>query len=239
MGFTDEQTKLLQAKLEPQNVKRRKDGGKYHYVEAWHAIDEANRIFGFDAWKRETIDMHCVCERDTVIGKGQKWEKPGFSVSYISKVRITIDGIVREGTGAGHGIDADVGQAHEGAVKEAESDAMKRALVTFGYPFGLALYDKEQKNVGFNDDPEAYSQSWGEKRANDLLAGMAEPIRRKVALAQQEIDAADSEDALKIWKEQAREVVETLPDGPREGLQQYYANRVHILRSQLDRMAAE
>jgi hypothetical protein len=39
------------------------------------------------------------------------------------------------------------GEAHESAIKEAETDAMKRALTTFGNPFGLALYDKEQHNV--------------------------------------------------------------------------------------------
>jgi DNA repair and recombination protein RAD52 len=32
-------------------------------------------------------------------------------------------------------------------LKEAETDAMKRALMTFGNPFGLALYDKTQENV--------------------------------------------------------------------------------------------
>ena len=49
--------------------------------------------------------------------------------------------------GAGHGIDLDLGQAHESALKEAETDAMKRALMTFGNPFGLALYDKAQRQV--------------------------------------------------------------------------------------------
>jgi len=39
------------------------------------------------------------------------------------------------------------GEAHESAIKEAETDAMKRALSTFGNPFGLALYDREQQNV--------------------------------------------------------------------------------------------
>jgi hypothetical protein len=55
--------------------------------------------------------------------------------------------LIREGTGAGHGIDTDLGQAHESAIKEAETDAMKRALMTFGNPFGLALYDKQQREV--------------------------------------------------------------------------------------------
>ncbi|CAK6700665.1 hypothetical protein IFHNHDMJ_02889 [Synechococcus sp. CBW1107] len=55
--------------------------------------------------------------------------------------------LIREGCGAGHGIDTDLGQAHESALKEAETDAMKRALMTFGNPFGLALYDKQQREV--------------------------------------------------------------------------------------------
>jgi hypothetical protein len=67
-------------------------------------------------------------------------------------VRITVgEGtgaqLIREGCGAGHGIDTDLGQAHESALKEAETDAMKRALMTFGNPFGLALYDKQQREV--------------------------------------------------------------------------------------------
>ena len=40
-----------------------------------------------------------------------------------------------------------LGEAHESALKEAETDAMKRALATFGNLFGLALYDKEQSGV--------------------------------------------------------------------------------------------
>ena len=39
------------------------------------------------------------------------------------------------------------GQAHELALKGAETDATKRALATFGNPFGLALYDREQRGV--------------------------------------------------------------------------------------------
>jgi hypothetical protein len=67
-------------------------------------------------------------------------------------VRITVgEGtgapLIREGCGAGHGIDTDLGQAHESALKEAETDAMKRALMTFGNAFGLALYDKQQREV--------------------------------------------------------------------------------------------
>ena len=150
MSFTEQQTAALSAKLNQAHVKERNQAGRtLSYIEGWVAIAEANRIFGFGAWERETVDLRCVSERERAIG-AQK--RPGWSVSYVARVRVRVwDGerwIVREGCGAGHGIDVDAGQAHESALKEAETDAMKRALMTFGNPFGLALYDKEQRNVG-------------------------------------------------------------------------------------------
>src|SRR6185295_6119469 len=151
MSFSADTKAALAAKLPSSAVKSRKQGGRdVSYIEGWHAIDEANRIFGFDGWTRETVDIKCVSEKERSIGKTNP--KPGWGVSYTAKVRVVAfagDTIVtREGIGAGHGIDVDLGQAHESAIKEAETDAMKRALMTFGNPFGLALYDKTQSNVG-------------------------------------------------------------------------------------------
>jgi len=146
VSFSDETKAALGAKLSPANVKTRKQGGAtVSYVEGWAVIAEANRIFGFDRWTRETIDIKCVSEREREIGKDKA---PGWSVTYLCKARVIVDGVAREGCGAGHGIDRDLGQAHESAIKEAETDAMKRAFMTFGNPFGLALYDKTQSNVG-------------------------------------------------------------------------------------------
>jgi len=150
-GFTDAQTHELICKLDRRHVKERVQAGrKVSYIESWHAIAEANRIFGFDAWDRETVEMRPICESETTIGKGGQYERAGWRVGYLAKVRVTVHcgkPIVREGTGYGSGIDADLGAAHESAAKEAESDAAKRALMTFGNQFGLALYDKEQTQV--------------------------------------------------------------------------------------------
>ena len=145
-AFTPKTIAALEAPLARETVKQREQAGrKLSYIEGWWAIAEANRIFGFDGWTRQTIDIHPVSERERSIGKSNP--KPGWGVSYVAKVRVTVGEIVREGIGAGHGIDVDLGLAHESAIKEAETDAMKRALMTFGNPFGLALYDKEQANV--------------------------------------------------------------------------------------------
>ncbi|MCP9784568.1 RAD52 family DNA repair protein [Cyanobium sp. WKJ7-Wakatipu] len=150
LGFSPEQLAALTAPLERAKVRQREQGrSRVSYLEGWQVIAEANRIFGFDGWQRQTIAVRCVAQAERLIGRDQK---PGWGVTYTARVRITVTAggltpLVREGTGAGHGIDADLGQAHESAIKEAETDAMKRALMTFGNPFGLALYDKQQREV--------------------------------------------------------------------------------------------
>ena len=57
------------------------------------------------------------------------------------------DVIVREGIGSGFARAPSAEAAHDIALKAAETDATKRALATFGNPFGLALYDKNQAGV--------------------------------------------------------------------------------------------
>jgi DNA recombination protein Rad52 len=143
--FSSEQIAALLAPLDRAKVQTRSQAGRsLSYMEGWQAIAEANRIFGFDGWQRETIAVTCVAERERTLGSSNR---AGWGVTYTARVRIRVGEVIREGSGAGHGIDADLGQAHESAIKEAETDAMKRALMTFGNPFGLALYDKQQREV--------------------------------------------------------------------------------------------
>lgn len=144
----------LSKKLDPRHVKgRTQGGGQVQFIEGWHAIAEANRIFGFGEWTRETVELRQLGDPREVSGK--------IRVEYLARVRITVAGVIRDGCGFGQGIDKDVGQAHESAVKEAETDAMKRALMTFGNPFGLALYDKSRENVGENVDDGAVAEAVG------------------------------------------------------------------------------
>ncbi len=148
--------KHLTAKLDPSHVKPAKSfGPKGDYIEGWHAIAEANRIFGFNGWSYDITECTCVHQGARDIGREKK---PGFGVTYTAKVRVIVDGVQREDFGAGHGYDVDCGLAHESAIKEAVTDALKRALRTFGNPFGLALYDKSRENVGAPDKPDALDE---------------------------------------------------------------------------------
>lgn len=140
MTFTPQQVEALNAKLDAKHVKQRSQAGRsLSYVEGWHAIAEANRIFGHDGWCSYTDDLRQLGEPREVDGK--------WRVAWMAKVRIVVGTVVREGVGYGSGIDRDLGSAHESAIKEAETDARKRGLMTFGWPFGLALYDKAQEHV--------------------------------------------------------------------------------------------
>jgi hypothetical protein len=157
-AFSAAQIAALSAPLDRALVSSREQGrSKVNYLQSWVVISEANRIFGFDGWQRQTLFSRCIAQAERLIGaRGTgREQKSGWGVTYIARVRITVcvggQGLlIREGTGAGHGIDTDLGLAHESAIKEAETDAMKRALMTFGNPFGLALYDKSQRQVSGN-----------------------------------------------------------------------------------------
>jgi hypothetical protein len=150
LGFSPQQIEALCAPLNRAHISSREQGkGSVSYLKSFVVLQEANRIFGFDGWQRQTLSCRCVSQAERLIGESKR---PGWGVTYIARVRITVYAgangtLIREGTGAGHGIDTDLGLAHESAIKEAETDAMKRALVTFGNPFGLALYDKSQRQV--------------------------------------------------------------------------------------------
>ena len=143
MGFTAKQTQALQRSLSSRRIRTREANGReLSYIEGWYAISEANRIFGFDAWSRETVDSRCVLTREN---------RGSFLAIYVAKVRITVhaDGvtIVREGHGTGEGRGTSPGEVHDTALKAAETDATKRALATFGRPFGLELYRKDKNAV--------------------------------------------------------------------------------------------
>ena len=134
MTFTKEQTELLNKPIDPKVVAFRKQGNmQLAYLESWYVINEANRIFGFDGWWSETVQLDCV-------------QSDEFCVTYIAKVRVTVGDVIREGVGAGHGKGerVNLGDKHESAVKEAESDARKRAFMQFGSQLGLSLYDRSK-----------------------------------------------------------------------------------------------
>jgi DNA recombination protein Rad52 len=128
----------------PREVIKQRDGGgnkKLDYLEGWYVINKMNEIFGNMNWCSETIKLDLL---------------PAELPTYVAKVRIIVkcpDGSMVYKDGTGWGADKGSRNPHEMAVKEAETDALKRAAMKFGKSLGLALYDKTQEYV--EETPQA------------------------------------------------------------------------------------
>jgi recombination DNA repair RAD52 pathway protein len=212
MAFSEAQVKRLEAKLDSKHVKTRQvQDITLNYVEGWHVIAEANRIFGYDAWDRQTLSTRCVWS-----GTASRH----YAAAYTAKVRISVRAgaitITREGCGSGEAKAFSPGEAHEIALKAAETDATKRALATFGNPFGLALYDRELAGVRNRKALELAASS-ADGRSNWILrtakgdagARFDKPEEFAEALKKAMAEAADIELLFAVW-EQNLETVRTL-----------------------------
>lgn len=155
-------SKELQAPLNAAAVKPPPQGKYGEYVEGLHVIREANRIFGHNGWSYtvERLEQtHC----EVVELRGCDGPYKQLRTSFLCAVRVVVDGVVREGlaVGVGNGKPESAGDVIESAVKEAETDALKRALRTFGNTFGLALYEKDKaaREVEVPRDPRAIADA--------------------------------------------------------------------------------
>lgn len=171
----------LQKPLDPKNVRPAPRGKFGEYVDGYHVVTEANRIFGEDGWSYTVTRLEKVSEQ-TVPANG----KDQYRVGYMATVRVDVGGVIREGCAVGTGVGSPltIADHHESAVKEAETDALKRALRCFGNTFGLALYEKEKTNVRRPDDPPFDA------------AAARDRIKRKIEAAQTVSDLAA------VWKDE-------------------------------------
>lgn len=143
---------LLAKPLDAARIKTRAAGGNkpaLSYLETHDVIRTANEIFGFGGWGHEIVDLRLIPGVTVTNAAG---DKNGVCVGYVCTVRLTVAGCVPT-SGVGYGDATEYREsatvtAHELAAKEAESDALKRALKNFGDQFGLALYAKDAATAG-------------------------------------------------------------------------------------------
>lgn len=189
--------KELDAKIPRSAVSEREGshGRTLSYLEGHYVIDRLNKIFGPLGWSKE------IAEVKEVVNKTSKGEFPAYLVKVILTVRssyyTTVTGsgeplspyyttIVKEAYG--YGCDKSTQNAHELAIKEAVTDALKVAAKDLGMSLGLALYDRTQENV---DDGEQTPISRPEPVPATPVKPSQEPA--KVEAASTETKAADTD----------------------------------------------
>ncbi len=139
----------LSSPLKEQDIKvRRGPGGlQLKYIKGSHAIETANRIFGFGQWGYK------------VVARGHQLiddPKRGKIDMYTADVELSVAGSPFTFAGGGVGLVTEpfTVEMHEKAYKEAETDGMKRALRNYGDQFGLSLYDEDSYIEGTNGEPK-------------------------------------------------------------------------------------
>jgi len=143
--FNDKQNQVLAYELDNSRIRSRSKGNvNLSYLEGFDVIETANRIFGFGNWdyaisKLEQVSQELNHNQNNVI-------------CYKAVIQILVHNeqhtqdVSREDVGFGTGIAKTLADAHEGAAKEAVTDAIKRTLRSFGNQFGNSLYDKSRQN---------------------------------------------------------------------------------------------
>lgn len=116
--------------------KRDRDGRPVGYVATHYVIDRLNEVFGHDGWS--------VAYGDERIREGDR------PIVYVpTTLNVHAIGVTKSDIGVGIAANGSP-DSFETAIKGACSDGLKRTARMLGASFGLALYDKDQSDVGYS-----------------------------------------------------------------------------------------
>lgn len=148
MMVSDEQIAALLEPIDPNRVKR--DGKGFSHLEVWDVRCTMNRIFGFGEWSARTEVMELVVEREVEGRDG----KTRWNVIYRARCTIELGGFggaTYTEWAAGDATNPTLADAHDQAIKTAESQAFKRCAVNLGDQFGLSLYRNGSTEASLDD----------------------------------------------------------------------------------------
>ena len=146
-------TEALAQPLGPQLVSQRKGrGGRmFDYIEGHTAIDQANKIFGFGGWGYELVgDVTQRQIEQTDSRTGEVTRTPAYS----AVVKVSVPGAPSRTDVGFQPVTDETPEGHETAYKGAVTDALKRALRSFGDRFGNGLYGDPPTTARNNRTPE-------------------------------------------------------------------------------------
>ena len=190
-------TEALAQPLDPQLVSQRKGrGGRmFDYIEGHTAIDQANKIFGFGGWGFELVGD--VTARQIDLTDSRTGEVTS-TAAYSAVVRVTVPGAPARTDVGFQPVTDETPEGHETAYKGAVTDALKRALRSFGDRFGNGLYGDPPTHSRTDAAPERDTRPRPQPTAERSTA--QQPRRRVVQPAapadENQRDAANLRDQL-------------------------------------------
>ena len=139
--LSEKQVEVLLAPIKPGRVYTSQ--GQSH-VAAFDVAAHLTRMFGFGGWEKEILSLDLVAEREQ-----EKGGRTGHWVTYRCVMRLRVFDPAGElvcaiddaATGSSQNMPS-AGDAHDFAVKNAVSYALKRCAKDLGDQFGLSLYNK-------------------------------------------------------------------------------------------------
>lgn len=180
--ITQAQHEQLLKPLHPSRVaKRTQSGRSLSYLEAWDVKAHLNRIFGFTGWSWEVTTAECAFEGTVISSKGSENWNVGYKV--IGCLRVA--GTAYAEAAVGSATLPARGDAHDMAVKTAESDALKRAAINLGDQFGLSLY-----NNG-STAPVVKGTLYSPEIAHEAVTQMREAIHKVTQAPELEVVAVE------------------------------------------------
>jgi len=143
--FVEKQMQVLKYDIEPSRIKSRTKGNiNLSYLEGFDLIETANKIFGHGNWSYNISSLEQVSQETN--------SNQNVVICYKAIIKLNVYSldhskhISKEDVGFGTGISKALADAHEGGAKEAVTDALKRAMRSFGNQFGNSLYDKSRSH---------------------------------------------------------------------------------------------
>lgn len=159
--FDKTQLTILTQELDSNRIKTREKGNiNLSYIEGFDVIDTANKVFGFGNWSYSISKLDQVSQEVNQNQNNVVCYKAVVQIQ-IHNTNHTLD-VNRQDVGFGTGVAKSLADAHEGAAKEAVTDAIKRCFRSFGNQFGNSLYDKT-KNHQNQDSSYQQNQNYNQR----------------------------------------------------------------------------
>ncbi len=193
--FNENQLKILNEELNSSRIKTREKGNiSLSYIEGFDVIDTANTIFGFGNWD------YAISKLELVSSEINQNQNNVICYKAIVQVLVHSDDhskdISREDVGFGTGVSKILADAHENAGKEAVTDALKRAMRSFGNQFGNSLYDKTKNHQANNESIPSKPQQTNYRQSSPTVTNVTTNHNRNIK--QQSYDPYEYESLFKI-----------------------------------------